>query len=177
MLLIILLIFMIVGAIIALETKNLLSAVIAVGAVGAGVSICFLMLGAPDIAITQMAVETLSLVILIRATISRDLTHIRAQREAGGLIAIGVFVAIFVVFSVFALMEMPPFGKPLMTVSSYYVQNGLAQTGASNIISAIILDYRGYDTLGEATILFVAVAGAIVLLRKKGRKKVGEKDE
>lgn len=177
MLLIILLVFMIVGAVIALETKNLLSAVIAVGAVGAGVSICFLMLGAADIAITQIAVETLSLVILIRATISRDLTHITAQREAGGLIVIGVFMAVFVLFLVFALMEMPPFGGPLMTVSSHYLQNGLKQTGASNIVSAIILDYRGYDTLGEATILFVAVAGAIVLLRRKGRKKVEEKDE
>ena len=67
-----LLLFMIIGAFIALETKDLLSAIICVGAVGFGLAIAFLFLGAPDIAITQVVVEVLALVILIRATISRE---------------------------------------------------------------------------------------------------------
>ena len=74
--LLILMIFMIVGSVIAIETKNLLSSVISVGVVGFGLSIAFLMLGAPDIAITQMVVEILILVILIRATITTDNTAI-----------------------------------------------------------------------------------------------------
>ena len=68
----ILLIFMIIGAIVAIETKDLLSSVIAVGAVGLGLSIMFLVLKAPDVAITQLVVEILCLIILIRATYKKD---------------------------------------------------------------------------------------------------------
>ncbi|MBN1270227.1 MAG: DUF4040 domain-containing protein, partial [Kiritimatiellae bacterium] len=73
-LLVILLLLMIIAALVAIETSNLLSSIISVGAVGFLLSIAFLLLGAPDIAITQIVVEILCLVILIRATISRDLT-------------------------------------------------------------------------------------------------------
>ena len=65
-----LLLFMVFGAIIAVEIEDLLSSVIAVGAVGLGLSLAFLILKAPDLAITQLVVEILCLIILIRATIS-----------------------------------------------------------------------------------------------------------
>ena len=71
-----LLAIMILGSIVAIETRNLLSSVISVGIVGFTLSILFLMLGAPDLAITQVVVEILALVILIRATISVDNTAI-----------------------------------------------------------------------------------------------------
>ncbi|MFC1809176.1 hydrogenase subunit MbhD domain-containing protein [Candidatus Omnitrophota bacterium] len=69
----VLLTFMIIAAIIAVEVKDLLSSVIAVGAVGMGLSIVFLILKAPDVAITQLVVEILCLIILIRATLKRDI--------------------------------------------------------------------------------------------------------
>ncbi|MFH1848252.1 MAG: hydrogenase subunit MbhD domain-containing protein, partial [Candidatus Omnitrophota bacterium] len=62
-----LLIFMIIGAIVALEMKDMLSAIIAVGVVGLALSMAFLLLKAPDVAITQFVVEILCLIILIRA--------------------------------------------------------------------------------------------------------------
>ena len=69
----ILLIFMIFAAIVAIEVKDLLSSVIAVGAVGFALCLAFLILKAPDLAITQLVVEILCLIILIRATINKDL--------------------------------------------------------------------------------------------------------
>ena len=54
--------------------------------------------------------------------------------------------------------------------SKTYVSEGADQTGAVNIVSSIILDYRAYDTLGEATVLFTAIIGATVILRKRSRK-------
>ena len=69
----ILLIFMILAAIVAVEVKDLLSSVIAVGAVGLALSILFIILKAPDVAITQLVVEILCLIILIRATLKKDL--------------------------------------------------------------------------------------------------------
>ena len=67
-----LLVFMIIGAFVTVEIKNMLSAVISVGAVGFALSMTFLFLGAPDIAITQVIVEILSLILLIRATVNVD---------------------------------------------------------------------------------------------------------
>ncbi len=78
----ILLLFIIIAALIAVETKNLLSAVISIGAVGFGASIMFLFLRAPDIAITQIAVEVLGLIILIRVCLGCWLT--RAGSSRGG---------------------------------------------------------------------------------------------
>jgi multisubunit Na+/H+ antiporter MnhB subunit len=58
-----------------------------------------------------------------------------------------------------------------MKVASYYINNGLTQTGAANVVAAIILDYRGYDTLGEAVVLFTSVLGVLTIMRKLGRKE------
>jgi multisubunit Na+/H+ antiporter MnhB subunit len=61
-----------------------------------------------------------------------------------------------------------------MRVAKTYVEDGLAKTGAANIVAAIILDYRGYDTLGEATVLFTAVMGVLAVVRRIGRKTEGQ---
>ena len=171
----ILLLFMLIAAIIAVETDNLLSAVICVGAIGCGGSLMFLFLFAPDIAITQIVVEVLGLIILVRATIARDLTFISGDREFFE-VAVSV-VLVFVIFlaGIKVFETMPAFGAPLFATSSdvaaaVYVREGLAKTGAANIVSAIILDYRAYDTLGEATVLFTSILGATVILRGKARK-------
>ena len=71
-LLVALILLMIIGAVLAMETPDLLFAVISVGTVGFLLAIVFLLLGAPDLALVQVAVEVISLVILLRATIHRD---------------------------------------------------------------------------------------------------------
>ena len=60
--------------------------------------------------------------------------------------------------------------------SQTYIERGLADTGAANLVSGVILDYRGYDTLGEATVLFTAIVGATVILRTRSRKRIEEPD-
>lgn len=174
--LLILTVFMIIGSIIAIETKNLLSSVISVGVVGFSLGIVFLMLGAPDIAITQVVVEILILVILIRATISTDNTAIEKHRDTLPIVASLIFFGLFLLFSYFAVHELPAFGEPIMKVSSRYLETGIRETGATNIVTAVLLDFRAYDTIGEATVLFVSIVGAFVILRRHGRKGRGEKD-
>lgn len=169
-----LLIFMIIGAIVALEMKDMLSSVIAVGAVGLGLSIAFLILKAPDLAITQLVVEILMLIILIRATLKKDLPFSTSGRWLLNTIVAIVFIAIFLAVAYFALKELPEFGSPIMKVASYYISEGFSRTGAANLVSSVILDFRAYDTLGEATVLFTAVIGVITVMRRIGRKKIGE---
>lgn len=167
----ILLVFMIIGAIVAVELKDLLGAVVAVGVVGLGLSIAFLLLQAPDLAIVQLVVEILSLVILIRAVGMKDGTSAVKERRFIGSCAVVIFIGLFLYFACKALLEIPVFGTPIMKVAERYLQSGLKETGAANLVSAIILDYRGLDTLGEATVLFTAVIGVLTVIRKIGRKK------
>lgn len=172
----ILLVFMAMGAIIALETTDLLSAVVSLGAMGAFSSIIFLFVGAPDIAITQMVAEILSLVILIRATISRDLTTLEEDRDFFGLVATLTIIFVLLLLGIEALRLLPPFGTPIFTenplsASNRYLNLGLKETGTASIINAISLDYRGYDTLGETAVLFTAILGALAILRVYAKKK------
>lgn len=170
----IILIFMIIGAIIAVEIKDLLSAIVADGVVGLGLSVAFLILKAPDLAIVQLVVEILALVILLRATINRDVDKQQPKVKIISLLLCFCFVGLFLVCSYKCLMSLPQFGYPIMKVAETYIREGIQSTGAANLVSAIILDYRGYDTLGEATILFTAVIGALAVLRATGRKKKAE---
>ncbi len=172
-----LLIFMIIGALIAIETKNLLSSVISVGVVGFTLSIAFLMLRAPDIAITQVVVEILILVVLIRATITRDNTSIEGRGGTFPFVSSLIFFGLFLIFAFFALKELPRFGEPLMKVSERYLRMGPEQTKAMNIVTGILLDFRAYDTIGEATVLLTSIVGAFCILRRRGRKLVEDADD
>ena len=166
---------MIIGAIVAIEVKDLLSSVVAVGAVGFALCLAFLILKAPDLAITQLVVEILCLIILIRATIKRDLPLAIEGRWFFNTISTLVFVAVFLFFAYTALKELPSFGSPVMSVAKKYLEEGISKTGAVNLVTAVILDFRAYDTLGEATVLFTSLIGIMAVLRRPGRKKIREK--
>lgn len=185
-----LLVFMILGSIIAVETRETLSAVISLAAVGVGLSIAFLFMGAPDLAITQVVVEVLCLIILIRATISRDVTTI-AEGRPQFVMTIGVCgLLIFMLFGLHMIEMLPAFGLRSYTALAgnptlHYLESALEETGAANVVAAILLDYRVYDTLGEVTVLFVSLIGVWAVLRKEGyveekvekSEKRGDSDE
>jgi multisubunit Na+/H+ antiporter MnhB subunit len=170
--LILLLVLMILGAIVALGSKDLLSGIISLGIIGFALTVIFLILHAPDLAIVQIVVETLTLVILIAAILktSREDTSEGFNLGKGFLWGIGVvFVAVFLIAAYKALQHLPDFGAPVLRMAQMYIDEGLSLTGATNLVAAVILDFRGYDTLGEATVLFTSVAGVVAVLRKVGR--------
>ena len=167
----VILVLMIIGAVVAMEIEDLLSSVIALGAVGIGLSLQFLLLKAPDLAITQLVVEIISLVLLIKATVGVDTPSKKLPSNWASLVFGCVFVALFLILVSRALVELPAFGEPIMKMGGQYAREALRRTHAANIVSAIILDFRGYDTLGEATILFTSVMGVLAILRLSGRKR------
>lgn len=178
----ILLLFLIIAAVIAVETNDLLSSVICVGAIGFGGSLMFLFLRAPDIAITQIVVEVLGLIILIRATISRDLTFITGDREFFGTVVSVVIIFVIFVAGIKVFGTLPDFGLAIFervpdAASQTYISKGLQETGAANLVASVILDFRAYDTLGEATVLFTSIIGATVILRRKAKKRLEDPDE
>jgi len=169
-----LILLMVIAAIITVVTPNLLYSVISLGAVGFLLAIAFLFLAAPDIAIVQIGVEVVSLVILIRATLGRETQLVRVSRTVVGVAFAVALVAVIGLFGIQVFSEFPAFGVPVMerlgdAPSVTYLAYGLEETGAPNIVTAVLLDFRAWDTLGEATVLFCAALGTVAILRRKAR--------
>jgi multisubunit Na+/H+ antiporter MnhB subunit len=62
---------------------------------------------------------------------------------------------------------MRPFGEPVSVMDDYIIENTQQETGTNNAVSAVVFDYRGYDTLGEATVLFLTATAVIMLFRSR----------
>jgi len=174
--LVILLIFMVVAGIVAVEIKDLLASAIALGAVGFAVAIGFIRLAAPDLAIVQIVIEVLSVVFFVAVILKTTHVDSAVGRTYKGadiftFVVFGVFALVFIFFSVKLFLSFAPMDRALGQVANHYLTQGLAETGAVNRVTAVVLDYRALDTLGEATVLFTAVIGALSVLRLEGRKK------
>ncbi len=76
------------------------------------------------------------------------------------------FVVLFA-FLLVAVGDMHPFGKPPSEMDDYFIRNGQEETASNNIVTAVVFDYRGFDTLGEATVLFTAVTGVFMLFAER----------
>ena len=173
-LLALLILLTVIAAIITVLTSNLLHAVISVGAVGFLLAIVYLFLAAPDVAIVQIGVEVISLVILIRATLGREVKRAKTVHPVVGVSFAVAFIAVIGLFGIQVLNLFPEFGVPVMerfadTPALVYLQTGLPATGAPNLVTAVLLDFRAWDTLGEATVLFCAALGVAVVLRRNAR--------
>ena len=75
---------------------------------------------------------------------------------------------------IYSTLELPDWGDPKspasLHVSPRYLEQSLAETGTPNVVTSVLADYRGYDTLGESTVIFSAGMACILLLRRRRRK-------
>ena len=82
---------------------------------------------------------------------------------------VALFVAFLFVsaFLLLAATSTRPFGIPNdATMDDYFIANAQGEVAVNNVVTAVVFDYRGFDTLGEATVLFTAVIGVLALFRK-----------
>jgi multicomponent Na+:H+ antiporter subunit A len=139
-----------------------MSAVLSLGAVGYGVAMMFLSFGAPDLAMTQFSVETLT--VLIYVLVFRHFRGLGplsppAVRIRDGLIAIGMGIFISALLVSIATTETAP------QLREYFAEFGPTLGHGRNIVNVILVDFRGFDTLGEITVLASAALGVRGLLR------------
>ena len=77
-------------------------------------------------------------------------------------------IIILSVFLIMAVLSLHSFGVPKnVKMDNYFIKNAQIQTGSNNVVSSIVFDYRGLDTLGESTVLFTAIMGISLMLEKK----------
>jgi multicomponent Na+:H+ antiporter subunit A len=153
---------MMAGAAAVVRARSLLFAVAALGVVGFGVAVVFLLFGGPDLALTQFAIETLSVllfVLVLRRLPPLRVLSPRSERIRDGVVAVagGIFMTMLVLAATAA-----PHPTPLR---DYFGAASLALANGRNVVNVILVDFRGFDTLGEITVLAVAALGVVALLR------------
>lgn len=164
------LLLMLVGAAVAVPfARQRLIAVIMTGAVGYIVTMFFVLFRAPDLALTQMIVETVSVVLFLLCfyhmpELRREVSTKRS-RWLNGVIAVGVGVVM--TFVALAASGSSPFES----ISGYFVKNSHDLGGGDNVVNVILVDFRGFDTFLEITVLGIAALGiyAMIQLQMKVR--------
>jgi len=164
---------MIIGALYAIHAKDLLSAVIACGIVGYGLVICFLLLKAPDLAIVQIVVETITLIIMVAVVLDSSREEKYSRPDGQGYVSVITGILVIIVLFYFFKMSVETldvFGSGSLRMAGPYIEGAVERTGSVNLVTGVVFDFRGYDTLGEATVLVTAVLGVLTILRIKGKK-------
>ncbi|GAA2851331.1 Na+/H+ antiporter subunit A [Nonomuraea rubra] len=152
------------AAILALFSRAYVLLALVVGLTGYGTALLFLVHGSPDLALTQFLAETLSLVIFALV-----LRRLPIQPEKGRLafpFRLGLGLAVGVVVTGAGMLAMAARGTEPVGAS---MDEATREAGARNIVSAIILDIRAWDTLGESAVLIVLTLGvtSLVFLRRR----------
>ena len=155
------------AALLALRLRQRLSAVLAVGVTGYGAAVMFALQGAPDLALTQFLVETLTLVVfvLVLRKLPKDIAERHRPRERGARVAISLAVGAFMGAAGAVALA----ARTARPVSARYPQEASAFGGGKNIVNVVLVDLRAWDTLGEISLLVVAATGVASLVFLRGR--------
>lgn len=151
------------------RSRNLFSVVVLSGMYSFLMATVLVALDAVDVAMTEASVGAgISTVLLLGAL------HLCKSQEAKP--AHSLWLPLLVSFGtaavlVYGTLGLPAFSDPQAPIHTHvaprYIQETLAATGVPNVVTAVLASYRGYDTLGETTVVFTAGAGVIVLLRRR----------
>lgn len=165
--------FMIFGALYAIHAKDLLSSVIACGIVGYNLVICFLLLKAPDLAIVQIVVDTITLIIMVAVVLDSSREESYTKLDTTGYVSAVTAIMISIIllyFFVVSIQTLDGVGNTSLRMAKYYIEDAAQKTGSANLVTGVVFDFRGYDTMGEAVVLVTAVLGVLTILRIKGKK-------
>jgi multicomponent Na+:H+ antiporter subunit B len=156
--------------------RNLYSVVVLAGIYSFLMATVLVALDAVDVAMTEASVGAgISTVLLLGAL------YLCGGEEAKPLARPWLPLAVALVIGgalVYGTLGLPAFSDPRAPIQVHvvprYLNEALKETGVPNVVTAVLASYRGYDTLGETTVVFTAGAGVIALLRRRKRRKDGE---
>ncbi|WP_400996946.1 Na+/H+ antiporter subunit A [Agromyces sp. GXQ0307] len=158
---------MIIAASAAVVVRQRLTAVLLVGATGYGMVLIFGMGGAPDLALTQALVETLTIVVvvLVLRRLPRQVTGRRAVVRAPLRIALGALAGI-----VMAVVGVVALGSRMQPTIAGGLPALAEEAHAKNLVNALLVDIRAWDTLGEISVLVAVATGVASLIFVSGRQ-------
>jgi len=141
--------------------RQRLTALLLLSVVGLIVALAFVKFSAPDLALTQLSVEVVTIVLLLLALYFLP-AHTPVESSAGrrtrdlllaGAAGLGAGALAWAVLT-----------RPYETIAGYFLENSVPGGGGTNVVNVILVDFRGFDTLGEITVLAIAAIGIYAML-------------
>jgi multicomponent Na+:H+ antiporter subunit A len=153
---------LVAAAISAARTGSRLGAVAALGAVGFTVALMYVMFSAPDLGITQVLVETLTVILLVLVLFRlpgflRLSSPLQRFRDALVAAAVGITMTVLLLFGMNSRLH--------ESIARWHVQNSVEEGYGRNIVNVILVDFRALDTLGEMFVLALAAIGVFAMIR------------
>ncbi|WGG44974.1 Na+/H+ antiporter subunit A [Rossellomorea sp. DA94] len=154
---------LVISSVTILFAKSRLTSIISLGAAGYTVSLFFVLFRAPDLALTQLVIETVSVALFLLCfyhlpKLSRHEERMRFKL-GNALISIGVGVVV----ALFAISSYS--SKMFESISKYYIENTHDKAGGENMVNVILVDFRGFDTMFEICVLAIAALGIFSMIK------------
>ncbi len=163
---VILVLVILTAAVLVTRTSSRLTTIALLGTIGYSIALLYLLYSAPDLAMVQFAIETLTVILFILVIYRLPkFSRFSSTREKrlDALIALGGGAMMTL------LMLLSSSNPAESRLAAYFAQNSFAAANGRNIVNVILVDFRGFDTLGEITVLAVAAVGVFALIRLGAR--------
>ncbi len=165
-------------AVAAIRQRNLFAAVMLFGIYSLLLAALFVTMDAVDVAFTEAAVGAGIATILMLATLA--ITSARQKpRKKRALVPLLAAIATGLVLA-YGTLDLPRFGDPQAPahrhVAPRYINASAEEIGVPNVVTSVLASYRGYDTLGEVTVIFTAGVGVLVLIGRTRRRRRADDD-
>ena len=175
-----LLAFLAITAIAIIRMRNLFAVIMMFGIFSLVSAGLFVVLDAADVAFTEAAVGAGISTVLMLATLALTRGHVEKQPAHKPWLPLGVVIVTGIAL-VYGTVDIPAFSDPQAPahqhVAPRYIEQGQRETGVPNLVTAVLASYRGFDTLGEVTVIFTAGIGVLLLLGRRRSRKTEEEDE
>ncbi len=161
-------VLMVVATFFTVHSNSRLRSILSLGMVGFSMAMLFTFFGAPDLAMTQLVIETLTIILLALAFYHLPtFRHNSAPRTRVVDLTIAMGGGLMITLLVLAALAV----QTPTPISDYYLEQSYAQAHGRNVVNVILVDFRALDTLGEITVLTIAALGATALLKLRPKKR------
>ncbi len=167
---------MALSVVVLARSRDLFTVVVLSGVYSFLMATVLVALDAVDVAMTEASVGAgISTVLLLGALHLCKSEETLSVRKPWIPLAVSVSTAAMLVFGT---LDLPAFSDPAAPIHTHvaprYLNQGMAETGVPNVVTAVLASYRGFDTLGEVAVVFTAGVGVIALLRRRRKPKKAE---
>lgn len=161
-----------ISSVTILFAKSRLTSIILLGAVGYTVALLFVVFRAPDLALTQLVIETVSVALFLLCFY--HLPKLKRNEEHVGFKAVNLLISLGVGTVVTLIALSAHSHKLFPSISQYYIENTYKKAGGENMVNVILVDFRGFDTMFEICVLAIAALGIFSMIRLRlTRRKEG----
>lgn len=162
-------VILVIAVSMVLRAKTRLAAIISLGAVGYSVALFFVIFKAPDLALTQLVIETISVALFLLAF--KYLPKLKNHGQTKRTKLVNLIIAASIGFTITLVALSAHSQKLIPSISKFYKDTVATEAGGGNIVNVILVDYRGFDTLFEIAVLSIAGIAVLSMIKLRLSRK------